>query len=155
MRNCLLSALVLICMNVMGQDTHRVYCEIVGTEKFLSSKVTIEVDFGQQRSVWTNGRYYKTLVDENGKKLEFQSMVDAMNYMGTLGWKFEQAYVVTVNKQNVYHWLLSKDIAEGELINEGLKTRDQVNKEKKQASLREKGVPTKDKTRQIEDDMYR
>ncbi len=35
-------------------------------------------------------------------------MVDAMNYMGKRGWEFEQAYVVTIGNQNVYHWLLSK-----------------------------------------------
>ncbi len=138
---------------MMGQDTRRVYCELVGTEKFLSSKVTVTVDFGQQRSVWTNGSYYQTLVDENGKKLDFQSMVDAMNYMGQLGWKFEQAYVATEGKQNVYHWLLSKDIADGELINEGFKTRGQANKEKKQAISQEEEVSSKKK--RLEDDIYR
>lgn len=41
-------------------------------------------------------------------------MVDAMNYMGALGWEFQQAYVITVpggfgGNQNVYHWLLRKE----------------------------------------------
>jgi len=39
-------------------------------------------------------------------------MVDAMNFMGTLGWEFVQAYVVTESNQNVYHWLLKMEIKE-------------------------------------------
>lgn len=43
------------------------------------------------------------MVDETGKNIVFNSMVDAMNFMGKLGWEFEQAYVVTMGGQNVYH----------------------------------------------------
>ena len=38
----------------------KVYCELLGTQKFLSEKVTVEVDFGQ--NPYTN----RKLVDENG-----------------------------------------------------------------------------------------
>ena len=41
---------------------------------------------------------------------KFNSMVDAMNWMGSMGWEFVQAYVVTVGNQNVYHWLLKKNL---------------------------------------------
>lgn len=55
-------------------------------------------------------------------------MVDAMNWMGSQGWEFAQAYVVTMGGQNVYHWLLKKDIStltdsEKELIKESFKTK--------------------------------
>ena len=86
-----------------------VYCEIMGREKFLSSKVTVDIDFGQSVSFWAPDRRYK---DENGKAVTFNSMVDAMNFMGSLGWEFVQAYVVTTNNQNVYHWLLKMEIKE-------------------------------------------
>lgn len=39
-------------------------------------------------------------------------MVDAMNYMGALGWEFQQAYVVTTGQQNVYHWLMRKNFTD-------------------------------------------
>lgn len=48
--------------------------------------------------------------DQTGKVTSFNSMVDALNYMGTKGWVFEQAYIVTTSNQNVYHWLLKKKI---------------------------------------------
>ena len=59
-----------------------------------------------------------------GKKIEFNSMVDAMNYLAKFRWKFEQAYVVTneSTNQNVYHWLLSKDIVSDDEIREGIIT---------------------------------
>ena len=76
-------------------EMHRVYCELLGSSKFLSTKVTVY-------------------------------------YMGRLGWKFEQAYVVTVGQQNVYHWLLSKEILENEAIKDGFETRRGYNETSKQ-----------------------
>ena len=48
------------------------------------------------------------MVDESGKEIEFNSMVDAMNYLAKFRWKFEQAYVVTNENtnQNIYHWII-------------------------------------------------
>jgi len=88
-----------------------VYCEIVGTAGLLSTKVKIDIDYGQEVSFWNQDRRLK---DENGKSIKFNSMVDALNYMGTLGWEFVQAYVVTIpsmgSQQNVYHWLLKREL---------------------------------------------
>lgn len=123
MKKCLFLLLMLISVNVMGQETHRVYCELLGQSRFMSTKVNVSVDFGQETSFW---KQYSDqfLVDENGEKIKFNSMVDAMNYMGRLGWEFEQAYVVTVGQQNVYHWLLSKEISDNEEINSGFVTKE-------------------------------
>lgn len=115
---------LLCCMNAMSQDSQRVYCELLGYQKFLSSKVIVSVDFGQETSFWT-GTSKQYLVDKNGKAISFNSMVDAMNYMGRIGWKFEQAYVVTTSNQNVYHWLLSKDVSANEKSSTGFITKEQ------------------------------
>lgn len=128
MKNILsLIVLMNLAFTVYAQENiHRVYCELIGLGKFMSSKVVVTVDFGQDDHGWD-----ARIVDEKGKSISFNSMVDAMNYMGKLGWEFEQAYVVTESKQNVYHWLLGKDISDNEVINEGLKTRKDVEKDKK------------------------
>ena len=87
------------------------YCQIVGTAKaFNPHKCTIEIDYGQEQKWFKpNARQLK---DEEGNKIIFNSMIDALNYMMQLGWKFEQAYVITIpgigGNQNVYHYLLSK-----------------------------------------------
>ena len=110
---------------------HKVYCELVGTQQLFSKKVTIAVDFGQEQKFMSNNQ----LVDETGNKIIFNSMVDAMNFMGELGWEFEQAYVVThgmgKTSQNVYHWLLSRYINEEETIDAGFKTKNQHKSEVK------------------------
>jgi hypothetical protein len=82
------------------------YVRIVGTSKFLSTKVSIELDFGQYNSIWKDS---DTRVTNNlGKRLELNGMVDALNFMVSNGYEFITAYAITVNNQNVYHYLLRK-----------------------------------------------
>lgn len=90
--------------NVSLNSMQYFYCQIVGTQKMLSNKVTVNVDFGQIQKLLSDQR----LRDENGNVIVFNSMVDAMNWMGARGWEFVQAYVITTGNQNVYHWLLKK-----------------------------------------------
>lgn len=83
------------------------YCEIVGTTaNLLGTKVNISIDFGQERKWAADMR----LKDEAGKSIKFNSMIDALNFMGTLGWEFVQAYAVTMGNTNVYHFLLKKEV---------------------------------------------
>lgn len=150
MKKCLFLLLMLISMNVMGQDTHRVYCELLGTGRIFSNKVTVSVDFGQYTSFWKSYSN-QFLVDENGKKIKFNSMVDAMNYMGRLGWEFEQAYVITHGNQNVYHWLLSKKISDGEEIDAGFTTKERYKEAEEQSEEQDK---SKKRRRVTNDDVY-
>ena len=81
------------------------YVQIVGTSKLLSTKLTIEIDFGQRTKFFSAGK--ETIVkDENGQKMEFNSMIDALNFMTKNGFEFVNAYAITVSNQNVYHYLL-------------------------------------------------
>ena len=82
------------------------YVEIVGTEKFLSTKMNVEIDFGQRQKYWTQKD--TRLVDESGKSLELNSMIDALNFMSKHGYSFVDAYIVTKDGINVYHYLLKK-----------------------------------------------
>ena len=82
------------------------YCMITGSQKFLSSKLTIQIDLGQERDLLTN----KKLTDEFGNPLIFESMIDAMNFMNGYGWVFVNSYVVTEGNQSVYHWILKRKL---------------------------------------------
>lgn len=112
--------IILFSFNVKGQDTTKYfvngtpldsinveYVRIVGTTKFLSSKVSIELDFGQYNSIWKDS---DTRVTNNlGKRLELNGMVDALNFMVSNGYEFVNAYAFALtNNQNVYHYLLRK-----------------------------------------------
>ena len=117
--NKLFLTLALIGFMIIGFDqktysqqpdtTVYVYCQIIGTGKILSNKVTVEIDFGQFRSIWTDNRLKDPTT---GKRIVFNGMIDALNYMGEMGWEFTQAYIVSVNTgmgyQNVYYYLLKK-----------------------------------------------
>lgn len=121
----LVSVLMCIFSSVASAEepTQRVYAELLGTgTNFLNlnKNVKVSVDLGQFQSAT---KAY-TLLDENGKDIKFNSMVAAMNYMGERGWKFVQAYVVTVSNQNVLHWLLYKDVTDPAQIKEGLNVKN-------------------------------
>lgn len=88
-------------------------------------------------------------------------MVDAMNYMGKRGWEFEQAYVVTIGNQNVYHWLLSKEITQDEAINEDFNTKQTFFEKQKSEEVQEELFEQKEnvkskrkRSRVIRDDVY-
>jgi len=108
MKKMILVAFALCCLNQLSAQTADttkfVYCEIVGTQKLLSTKLNIVVDYGEQRSMFKQN----WVRDSEGKIQTFFSMVDALNYMGVNGWEFSQAYVVTANNQNVYHYLMKR-----------------------------------------------
>ncbi len=73
----------------------------------LSKKVDVELDFGQSSKFFQDDR----IVDpKTGKPKTFNSMVDALNFMGTLGWEFVQAYVVTSGDQSIYRWLVRRAV---------------------------------------------
>jgi len=110
----LLSLIVLMSVPMFAQENASsektrdsfLYAEILGYSKFLSTKVSVTIDFGQNTTLFEDTR----LRDENGKVVNFNSMVDAMNWMGAQGWEFVQAYTITENDQNVYHWLLKLNL---------------------------------------------
>ena len=84
-----------------------VYCELVGMQKLLSTKVNVSVDYGEETRLFQDTRMRD---EQTGKVRSFNSMVDALNYMGNNGWEFVQAYVVTNGQQNVYRWLLKMKV---------------------------------------------
>lgn len=103
------------------------YCEIVGTQKFLSQKVIVQIDYGQEMKFFSRNNFM--LDPLTGKPISFNSMVDALNYMGQDGWEFVQAYAVTVGNSNVYHWLLKKPENNDEFyIEENIRGCDQLTK---------------------------
>lgn len=136
--------LAVLVVAATAQETRKTFCQIVGTGKVLSAKIRVQIDFGQKRSYWN--QYKNFMVDETGKRIEFYSMVDAMNYLAKFRWKFEQAYAVTVGGgENVYHWLLSKDIVSDDEIREGIITqKDFEDMEKEALKAQENNTPNND-----------
>jgi hypothetical protein len=91
-----------------SQDTAKVeqYCEVVATGRLLSNKVTIDIDYGEERSIWKDHR----VKEESGKLKKFNTLVDALNYLGKNGWKLVNAFpVANANSPMVYHYVFKKE----------------------------------------------
>ena len=140
MKRLLLILLIATALSARGQNvadtvqTKTVFAELLGWNTNvlgLGSKSKVEVDFGEENWGWQGNDGRNILVDENGKDIKFNSMVDAMNFMGERGWVFEAAYVVTVANQNVVHWLMSKTIGAGEDARQGVNQKRDFKKKKK------------------------
>lgn len=108
----LLSSLAISAANaqivVDGVDINKIeelqYCQIVAQAKFLSAKVTIAIDYGQEPSY---GRATK-IIDRHGKPVVFNSVIQALNFMYDNGWKYLDAYTLTEGNSNVYHYTLER-----------------------------------------------
>ena len=116
-----------ICIaSILFAQPRKVYCEIHQATKGmgLTTKTNIVVNFGQVNKFTSNHK----LVDESGKPISFESMVDALNYMAAQGWDFVQAYNMG---NNATAFILSKELQEGETIE--LTTKSQSKQQKRDA----------------------
>lgn len=89
-----------------SQDSTKIeqYCEVLAYGRLLSNKVTIDVDFGEERPFWSENR----IKDETGKVKKFNTLMDAMNYMGKQGWKLQTALLVGGGPY-VYHYVFKRE----------------------------------------------
>ena len=113
MKFILYSIFILISLKSISQDTAKVeqYCEVVATGRFLSTKVTIEIDYGEEKSIWKDNR----VKEEDGKVKKFNSVIDALNYLGKLGWKLVNAFPVSeASGPKVYHYVFRKEFLKKE-----------------------------------------
>lgn len=112
-RIIMLFCLLIAIKSEAQQDASKVeqYCEVVATGRLLSTKVTIDIDYGEERSIWKDNR----LKDENGKNKKFNTVIDAINYLGKNGWKLVNAFpVANGNSPMVYHYVFRKEFPRSE-----------------------------------------
>jgi len=103
-----------IAISTSAQDTTRVeqYCRLIATGKILSNKVRIDVDFGEERKLFRDNR----LKDEQtGKLKEFNTVVDALNYMGSQGWVLLNAFPMIEGGSNVFHYYFKKQFKRSDI----------------------------------------
>ena len=94
-------------------DTTKIeqYCQIIATPRLLSNKVTIDIDFGEEKSFWRDTR----LKTYDGKVKKFNTIIDALNFMGKEGWLFINAYPVRDNQSEIYHFAFKKLFTRSEI----------------------------------------
>ncbi len=83
----------------------------------MNTNVSVRINVGQ----FQNQQKNYTLIDEAGKDMKFNSTVAMLNFMGALGWTFEQLYR---DDENDIHYLMSKRVTDNSQIYEGLKIKN-------------------------------
>ena len=120
---------IIVALAVSGicyaSEPYTAYCTIRGEESMSNPGNlvgNVEIDYGQ------TSRRKSYLTDSTGKRLEFESMVAAMNYMAGYGWSLHDSYTTIKrmpldNRQLdrvVVVWVLKKEVASAAEITEGL-----------------------------------
>ncbi|MEO7209471.1 MAG: hypothetical protein ABIY35_00885 [Chitinophagaceae bacterium] len=81
------------------------YCEVVASQRVLSNKVTIDIDYGEARGLFQTNK----IKDESGKSKKFNTVIDALNYLGRDGWKLVNAFPISNGTENtIYHYVFKK-----------------------------------------------
>lgn len=134
-----LLTILTLCLTLCASNTfaqHRFYCEVKGIEKDVSAGLKIIFDFGTDTSyaLWGDLNSKLTFVNEHGKEIKFNSMVDAANYMVDKGWKFQQAYSSIYGSKPIIHWIFFKDAENIEKAKEGIITKKEYLESKKKTN---------------------
>ena len=113
-KNIILAIVLVVSLNSFSQtDTAKIeqYCEVIATPRLLNNKVTLEVNYGEEKSYWRDAR----LKNDYGKLKKFNTVIDALNYMGKEGWAFVNAYPVNIGDAQVYHYGFKKLFSRSEV----------------------------------------
>jgi len=123
MKKIILSVFILLPVIAFCQtDTTKIdqFCELTAQGRIFSNKITIDIDFGEGRSMF---RFKDTRIKDevSGKVKKFKSTVDALNYLGAKGWRLLNAFPVSEpgglgGNLNVYHFFFVKSFDKIELI---------------------------------------
>lgn len=81
------------------------YCQLEARQR-LNGRVVISVDFGQQRQVMSRN----LLRDSAGNPVEFNSVVDALNWMNAQGWEFVNAYSAVSGSDGTSNYVLRRRV---------------------------------------------
>lgn len=134
MKKLLICMVVLLATITAVAQTKTVYCMVESVPTNLvgmGSKCQIQVDFGQGEDIWKGGND-NFVVDDEGKVIKFNSIVEALNYMVNRGWRVHSETVLVQNNQKFYHWLMEKEISPDEDVSKGVKLKGFKKEEKGQ-----------------------
>ena len=88
------------------KDLKADYITITAFTRIQLTKIVIDFDYGQKNRAIDSKQ--AVVRDENEKKVKFESMVEALNFMTRNGYDFVQAYSLQIGEQPVIHYLLRK-----------------------------------------------
>lgn len=93
--------------NIPIKDINAEYIQIKGAPgEAFNNNIRILIDFGQATRALTSKE--EIVRDVDGKKMKFNSMIDALNFMSANGYEFVQAYGVSISNKEIEHYYLMR-----------------------------------------------
>ncbi|MFS8081868.1 MAG: hypothetical protein ACMG51_00340 [Ginsengibacter sp.] len=86
------------------KDINAEYIQIMGSPVLLKNKLHILIDFGQFYNALSNKE--QVILDSTSRRMQFNSMIEALNFMSANGYEFVQAYGVAINNKEIEHYYL-------------------------------------------------
>ena len=85
------------------------YLDISPNGAVFTTTLNLVVDYGQRTRTFGSTERESVLKDNAGKKMEFNSMVHALNYMCSQGYELVQVFEVFLDEgRRVNHYMLKK-----------------------------------------------
>jgi hypothetical protein len=81
------------------------YCEIIGVRRNPIAYLDVTVDYGTPP---TRSKKNQPSSAAPARKEDFDSMVEAMNYLSRDGWELLQTCTETLEGRSISHWVLRK-----------------------------------------------
>ena len=92
---------------VYENEKIEIFCDLVSTRKFLGTDEIITVNYGSRDSIWKNEKMFSIMPSDLKK---YNSVIDALNYMGSEGWTEISSHSSSQNSYIVKHYILKKEI---------------------------------------------
>lgn len=129
-RFLVMMAIIFMAIGAKAQSTiqsedgkYPVYCDLKAYNFWGVGKVKVMLDMG---AVSNNGGSFESLYGEDGKKIKFNTVMEAVNYMAKKGWILDKTYYITEGAgRAVLHYVLVKRVKNDSEIRAGLITKDE------------------------------
>lgn len=115
--------MALMSLGAQAQSEKYAYCIMQCFGKVFSTKYVVTLDFGEVASK-------RKQIYEDGKKKQFNSNGESLNYMGRRGWELVSTYIDRDFKQQmVLYYVFKKKIETEEDVFKGLELKDSEEKD--------------------------
>lgn len=122
-RMFILMALVMTVCCAQAQSEKYAYCVMQCFGKVFSTKYVVTLDFGEVASK-------RKQIYEDGKKKQFNSNGESLNYMGRRGWELISTYTDRdFKQQQIIYFVFKKKINSEDEVLQGLELKDSEEKD--------------------------
>ena len=84
-----------------------IFCDLMSSKKFLGTEEMLTINYGDRDSLWLDKSMYNKISKQIKK---YNSIIDALNYMGSEGWETLRSYSTSHNSYTVEHYVLKKEV---------------------------------------------